>query len=135
MTTPKNLRADNTPPRTGILALCILGAIIGFLCLKLVFGSYFDAVYSAELNAKVATQPAVELNAIREREGALLNERGVPIPSVITQLGRGRQAAPAIVAPQPSTDRGAITGWNSLPAFVHTAEPAPAAPPAPTPNP
>ncbi len=121
MTTPKHLRADGTPPRTGMIAMYAALAALCLIGLKPIFDSYFESMFSAEISAKVSTQPAVEYDAIRRREDALLLQTGVPMERVFAQLARGRQAGPTLIAPQASTDLAAIQGWNGLPAFVHTA--------------
>ena len=134
MTTPKHLRADGTPPRTGMIAMYAALAALCLIGLKPIFDSYFESMFSAEISAKVSNQPAVEYDAIRRREDALLLQTGVPMERVFAQLARGRQAGPTLIAPQASTDLAAIQGWNGLPAFVHTANAeavAAAAPPLP----
>jgi len=123
MTTPKELRADNTQPRNGMIALYTLASVAALIALKPLFDSYFDSMISTEVQEKVLSQPAVELEAIHERERVLLDETGVPMDRVRAQLARGRQAGPALIAPQPSTAVDAIKGWSSLPPFVHTANP------------
>lgn len=135
MTTPKHLRADNAPPRTGIIAMYATIAALTLLGLKPIFDSYFEAMYSIETREKVATQPATELEAIRAREDVLFLEKGVPMDRVRAQLARGRQAAPALIAPQPSSEVAPITGWSALPPFVHTAQPPAPPPPAVVPTP
>ena len=122
MTTPLHLRADDTQPRNRLIAFYTALVVLTLLLLKPLFDSYFESMYSSETSVKVLTQPAVELEAIRERERVLLEERGVPLDRVFSQLARGRQASPAIIAPQPSTAVDAIKGWQGLPAFVHTAD-------------
>jgi hypothetical protein len=122
MTTPLHLRADDTQPRNRLIAFYTALVVLVLLLLKPLFDSYFESMYSSETSVKVLTQPAVELEAIRERERVLLEERGVPLDRVFSQLARGRQASPAIIAPQPSTAVDAIKGWQGLPAFVHTAD-------------
>ena len=135
MTTPKHLRADNAPPRTGIIAIYATIAALTLLGLKPIFDSYFEAMYSTETSEKVSTQPATELEGIRAREDVLLLEKGVPMDRVRAQLARGRQAAPALIAPQPSSEVAPITGWSALPPFVHTAQPPTPPPPAVAPPP
>jgi len=122
MTTPLHLRADDTQPRNRLIAFYTALVVLVLLLLKPLFDSYYESMYSSETSVKVLTQPAVELEAIRERERVLLEERGVPLDRVFSQLARGRQASPAIIAPQPSTAVDAIKGWQGLPAFVHTAD-------------
>jgi hypothetical protein len=122
MTTPLHLRADDTQPRNRLIAFYTALVVFTLLLLKPLFDSYFESMYSAETSVKVLTQPAVELETIRARERVLLEERGVPLDRVFSQLARGRQASPAIIAPQPSTAVDAIKGWQFLPAFVHTAD-------------
>ncbi len=121
--TPKELRADNTQPRNGMIALYALAAVTALIALKPVFDSYFESMISTEVQSKVLSQPAVELDAIHERDRVLLDETGVPMDRVFGQLARGRQAGPALIAPQPSTAVDAIKGWSHLPPFVHTANP------------
>jgi len=122
MTTPLHLRADDTQPRNRLIAFYTALVVLVLLLLKPLFDSYYESMYSSETSVKVLTQPAVELEAIHERERVLLEERGVPLDRVFSQLARGRQASPAIIAPQPSTAVDAIKGWQGLPAFVHTAD-------------
>ena len=121
MSTPLHLRADNTQPRNRLIAFYTALVVVTLVLLKPLFDSYFESMFTNETSVKVLTQPAVELEAIHARERVLLEERGVPMDRVFAQLARGRQAAPALVAPQPSTAVDAIKGWSALPAFVHTA--------------
>jgi hypothetical protein len=122
MSTPQHLRADATPPRNGLIALYTAITVTGLLLLKPIFDSYFAAMFGGERERKIATAPTSQLDAHRARDRELLEVKGVPIDRAISQLARGRAAAPALVAPLPSEDTGALVGWQHLPDFVFTAD-------------
>lgn len=106
-------RPDDSPPQNRLIffyAVLVVSTLIG---LKFVMDSFLDAsrrdVQRSHLVSSVSNERLAEHRA-RERDALHAGPRR--IDDVIREIAqRGRGAYPQI-RPYPSTDRGALEGWN-----------------------
>ncbi|GAB4198008.1 MAG: hypothetical protein OHK0013_06690 [Sandaracinaceae bacterium] len=106
-------RPDDTPPRNGVIFFYTVLVVLTLICLKFVMDSFLDSSRRAIRAQHLERSRANELLAEhREREREALGSGEMPIDRAMRELAqRGRGAFPQ-VRPFPSTDRGALEGWN-----------------------
>jgi hypothetical protein len=106
-------RPDDSPPRNGVILFYTVLAVLTLVGLKFVMDSFHDssrlAIQAQHLERSRSSQVLAEY---REQVSQALGEGEMPIDRAMQELAqRGRGAFPQ-VRPFPSTDRGALEGWN-----------------------
>ena len=126
---------DNTPPSNSMIFKYAMLAVVALVLLKPLFDLYFDHMFRARQQALVDANPPSELIAQHKWEDKALTGGALPIDRAINALSRDQRTGTSVIAPQPSTDFSAVTGWSKLPEFVQSANPnfVPTPPPAPPP--
>jgi hypothetical protein len=110
-------------------------ALLGLVALHRLYGSYIDVRYHARL---AEAGPAEGMVAARQDDQAKLQQGKIPLDQAIARMAqRGRDSFNSI-APAPSQDLSALSGWIHRPGFkpvvAHPIRIA-RAPVAPTPQP
>lgn len=106
---------DQTPPRMKLIIQIAVATPLLLIGLKFVLDSYF--VWMSEEATAEKLAPTTELNKLREGEKRNLTSGPTPITAAMMEIGKGRteNGGPELIAPQPSDDTGALTGWSKLP--------------------
>lgn len=106
-------KPDSSPPQNRLILIYTLLAVGSLVGLKFVLDSFLDTTRRAAQADNIAHSEASErLAEFREETAARLNEGEPPISEAMEQLAtRGRGGFPQL-RPFPSSDRGAMDGWN-----------------------
>lgn len=123
--TPIHLRADNTPPRNGVIFLYAVATIVALFGLEIMFRAYFLAetdqakehalVKSADL-AKLRAHEEKMLSAKEVSTGGIRLPTGSALERAKEQLGQMPRESMPMIAPNPSKDMDPIKGWMLAPA-------------------
>ena len=139
------MAVDKSEPRTPLIVLIAGLVVVTLVTLKFVFDWYFLDIAEEHVHALVLDSKATidERDEIRRGWEADLERDPMPIERAMEQIARRGRLATALIAPQPSTDRGALTGWSharpearrmrAIPPPAAPVPPPPAPPPAPEP--
>lgn len=130
---------DTTPPRNRMILIFTLVSPALLILLVPLFHTYFTQMTEGEAVTRVAESPPGIRDEIFATEREHLDTGPMPIERAMRDIAaRGRDASP-VIAPTPSDDMGAVSGWGPLAdeAAVAAAEAAHAAahPPPPPPPP
>jgi hypothetical protein len=106
--------------------------LIGLLVLQKAYASYIDVSYHKRLQQGGPSEALLEA---RKADEAQLQKGKLPLSKAMSRVATGRASA-ASIAPQPSQDLSAVSGWIQHPGFKPAASfpifvaraPAPAAP-------
>jgi hypothetical protein len=106
-------RPDDSQPRNGLIFFYTVLVVVSLVCLKFIMDSFLDSsrqtIRAQHLERSRSSQL---LEEHREEATRALTEGEMPIARAMQELAqRGRGAFPQ-VRPFPSTDRGALEGWN-----------------------
>ncbi|MCB9708382.1 MAG: hypothetical protein H6714_06330 [Myxococcales bacterium] len=109
------MATDLTPPRSRLIVLyAVLSALI-LIALKFVLDGYFVRVSESQINQKVLTSPARELNEVMRAQLQTMESGTMSVPRAMrVYLRDGRTGLPAI-APLQSGDTRPLLGWNHYP--------------------
>lgn len=88
--------------------------LIGLAVLQQWYGSYIDRRYHADL---AAAGPSEAMLAARQEDQAALQKGKLPLDQAISRLSQRGRGSFNTIAPQPSTDLSAISGWIHHPGF------------------
>lgn len=110
------MATDQSPPRIQIIIRVAVITVATLVGLKFVFDSYFVQMTEEAAHDKLAKP--VELLKLREGEQKNLTSAAVPIKEAMAQVAGGKRDES--IAPQPSEDTGALSGWAKLPKAVAT---------------
>ncbi len=114
------MATDQSPPRLKIIINVAAITVLTLVGLKFVFDSYYVQMSEEAAHAKLAVP--VELQKLREGEQKNLTTAAVPITAAMAQIAQGKRDE--LIAPQPSEDTGALSGWSKLPKPVAACAPA-----------
>ncbi len=129
------MAVDESPPRIGLIVGIAVTTVLTLGGLKFAFDSYFIALSEEAVAEKRA--PTTQLTNVRAEAEKHLTTSPVSITAAMTDLGRGRSevGGPDVIAPRPSDDLGAMTGWTKNPRrFDIPAKPADARDTVPSPT-
>jgi hypothetical protein len=90
-----------------------IATLIGLFVLHRAYGAIVDVSYHKRLQE---AGPSENVTAARQADEAALQKGKLPVDQAIARLARGR-ATIGSVAPQPSQDLSAISGWIYHPKF------------------
>jgi predicted metal-dependent phosphoesterase TrpH len=88
--------------------------LIGLAVLQKWYGTYIDLRYHAEL---AAAGPAEGMLAARQDDQAALQKGKIPLDQAISRLAQRGRGSINSIAPAPSADLSAISGWIHQPGF------------------
>lgn len=104
------MSTDNSQPRIKLIFTVIVISVTTLVGLKFVFDSYFIHETEAAQHEKLVTPEQVAKQ--HEIEAAAFAGAVMPIDQAMASLAKDR---PAAIAPQPSEDTGALSGWARAP--------------------
>lgn len=105
---------DKTPPRNRMILVFTLLTPAVLIGLVPFFHTYFIQMTEGETAERLAAAPPDSRDAIFAAERQKLETGPMPIDRAMQTLGsRGRDASP-IVAPTPSDDLSALSGWGPM---------------------
>jgi hypothetical protein len=87
--------------------------LLGLLVLQKAYASYIDVSYHQRLQQ---AGPSEALLEARKADEAQLQKGKLPLSQAMSRLGSSRTTA-ASIAPQPSQDLSAVSGWIHHPGF------------------
>lgn len=123
------MSTDNSQPRIKLIFTVIVISVTTLVGLKFVFDSYFIHETEAAHHEKLVTPEQVAKQ--HEVEAAAFAGAVMPIEQAMAAVAKDR---PAAIAPQPSDDTGALSGWarapHPIPQRLSADAPAPAHEPA-----
>lgn len=106
------MATDHTPPRSQLIVLYGVLSMLVLFALKFVLDGYFTRLSDEQFSAKILTEPARELNALRKEQTRELQRGSMPINRAMRLFLRDGRHGIGLVAPQPSSDPRPLTGWN-----------------------
>lgn len=107
------MATDQSPPRLRLIISIAVGTVVVLVSLKFVFQSYFTDMMEEAAASKFVGPD--EVNALHASETAkLTNGPAVPIDQAMSQLASQGRLGSTLIAPQPSDDTAALTGWAHL---------------------
>lgn len=104
---------SNAKTELFIFMAAAFATLIGLLVLQKAYGSFIDVSYHRQLQEG---GPSQALEEARQAEQAQLQKGKIPVEQAIGLLAKGRSNIGSI-APQPSEDLSAISGWIHHPDF------------------
>ncbi len=110
------MATDNSPPSIGTVAILAAVTVVSLVALKFGFDSYFAFMTDEAQKEKLA--PTAELDKLRAEEQKNLGASPVTITAAMAEIaksGRSETAGPDLIAPKPSEDLGALSGWTKNP--------------------
>lgn len=106
------MATDHTPPRSQLIVMYGVLSMLVLFALEFVFSGYFTRQRDNQISAKILTEPARELNALRREQTRELKSGAMPINRAMRLFLRDGRSGIALVAPQPSSDPRPLVGWN-----------------------
>ncbi|MEO7110507.1 MAG: hypothetical protein ABI183_08730, partial [Polyangiaceae bacterium] len=107
------MATDQSPPQLRLILTIAAGAVVVLVSLKFVLQSYFTDIMEEAVASKFVDPD--ELNALHASETAKLNNGpAIPIDQAMSQLASQGRLGSTLIAPQPSEDTAALTGWAHL---------------------
>jgi hypothetical protein len=107
------MATDQSPPRLRLIISIAVGTVVVLVSLKFVLQSYFTDIMEEAAASKFVGPD--EVNALHASEAAkLTNGPAVPIDQAMSQLASQGRLGSTLIAPQPSEDTAALTGWAHL---------------------
>jgi hypothetical protein len=107
------MATDQSPPRLRVIISIALGTVVVLVSLKFILQSYFTDVMEEAIASKFVGPD--EVNALHASEAAkLTNGPAIPIDQAMSQLASQGRLGSTLIAPQPSEDTAALTGWAHL---------------------
>jgi hypothetical protein len=88
--------------------------LFGLIVLHLWYGSYIDVRHHARL---AENGPAEGLLAARQDDQAKLQQAKIPLDQAISRIAQRGRASFNSIAPAPSQDLSALSGWIHMPGF------------------
>lgn len=135
------MATDKSEPRTPLILFMTVLVVSILFALKFLFDWYFLDVAEQHVEELVLANPTstAARDELRAQWEADLARDPMPITKAMEQIGRRGRGSAALIAPQPSEDRGALTGWSHARPNqgdmrpIHVAVVPPPPPPAPPP--
>lgn len=91
-----------------------LATLIGLFVLQRLYGSFIDNQYHANLAAAAPSEAGA---AAREEDNKLLMAGKLPLDAAMQRMAQRGRGSFGSIAPQPSEDLSALSGWIHLPGF------------------
>ncbi len=105
---------DTTPPRNKMILVFTLLSPAFLIALVPLFHDYFLDMTEGEVAARVAAAPPTIRDAIFAAQRQHLETGPMPIERAMREMAsRGRDASP-VIAPTPSDDTAAVSGWGPM---------------------
>ncbi|NOY91954.1 MAG: hypothetical protein GXP55_12225 [Deltaproteobacteria bacterium] len=105
---------DTTPPRNKMILVFTLLSPVLLIALVPLFHDYFLDMTEGEVAARVAEAPPTIRDATFAAQRQHLETGPMPIERAMREMAsRGRDASP-VIAPTPSDDTAAVSGWGPM---------------------
>ena len=113
------MATDKSEPKIGLIFSVGLLCVVILVVVHAALTSYFNFALQGEELRKFGEVKPTALLALRAAEKDRLAAGAMPIDKAMEQVARqGRKNAPPEIAPGPSKDLAALTGWSKMPAEV-----------------